>query len=308
MLRNTALLIALAQSGNAIYQMTSSTDPATKVDWITPTSIKLKGMNQVVTLFPTDNGSGSSYPVQTLASAFSDPKYDFMKIRWQLENRSYFDFDEGETYMVLTHELVMPINMENEIEFILKFTTSESANTDNTDLEKDVMSCKVARDVSLSGTYWTTTVTDYNVRTSTQTSDASQDWTVPADDIDLNIHQCDTDPLNNDGTQSTTLPTSTESPYIANYDCLAVRCHAQRKATLTNADDFTFLAGTSTMTIAAGDAQLLVSLDPDSDGTTTSYQTIVNLHDVTMSIALGAMNSLAIGASSLALVATYLSF
>ena len=263
-----------------------------------------------MTLFPTtDNGSGTSYPIQTLATAFSDPKYSFMNIRWQLENRSYFDFDEGETYMVLTHELVMPINMENEIEFILKFTTSEAANLDNSDLEKDVLSCKVARDVSLSGTYWTTTVTDSNVRSSTMTSDTTQDWTVPVDDIDLNIHQCDTDPLNNDGTlSSVTLPTAAESQYTANYDCLAVRCHAQRRAQYDDADDFTFVPNTSTMTIAAGDAQLLVSLDPDSDGTTTSYQTIVNLHDVTLSISNAAMSSLAVGASSLALFATYLSF
>ena len=111
----------------------------------------------------------------------------------------------------------MPVKMTDEIEFQIKFTSTSTqhSNVDAT-LQKDMMSCKIAKDQDLSGKYWTSTIQDYNVKSGVASLDSNidqlllgQDWFVPADDIDLNIHQC---------TEFDT-PTNGDNMYTLNYDC-----------------------------------------------------------------------------------------
>ena len=123
---------------------------------------------------------------------------------------------------------------------------------------------------------------------STDTSDI-QDWSVPADDIDMNIHMC-----------TSTFASDVSTDISSNYACSKIRCHAMRLAESTDATyDLLFKpadGAPNTMTIAKGDAVLSINMNTLSDSTLA--QTIKNYDDITLEITIGAMSGIMFSAAT----------
>ena len=267
--------IALLEGANATLTQGSP------IDYFYLTPLWNFADNKVAYVFPTDDGTGSSYP-QTVSG-------ELPSIIWQMESRSVANLDTGDQYMQITHELTMPILATDVIEFVIDFRSDAITVDDSSTLvtlKYDSYSCTVQADV-LSSDYWQVTAEDYNVRSSdggatfTRALDdnatevlGGQDWIVAADDYNMLVHNCD--------------PYASGQDAI-DYACQTVRCIGRRMQTVTDGNDYTFSASDS-LEILAGDAALYINMEAIQDD---YKKKIVNQHDISLVITLGAMTSLA---------------